>query len=285
VKFAFMCAEKAHFPLSFMCRMLEVSRSGYYAWLGRPESRRRRDDRRLVVHIQNAFAASRHNYGSPRIYRELRALGVSGGRHRIARLMRSERLQARRRRRFVCTTDSDHQYAPAPNLLERRFEATAPDLVWASDITYVPTEQGWLFLAVVMDLFSRRIIGWSMSHRIDAKLALDALEMALSARNPDPGLLHHSDRGLQYTCEEYRQVLEQRGFVVSMSRRGNCWDNAAVESFFSSLKTELVHRTRFATREEARAALFEYLETFYNRRRLHSALGYCSPEEYEEKAA
>ena len=280
-----MRVEKAYFPLSFMCRMLEVSRSGYYAWLGRPESHRRRDDRRLVVHIHDVFAASRRNYGSPRIYRELRALGISGGRHRIARLMRSERLQGRKRRRFVCTTDSDHQYAPAPNLLERRFEAAAPDLVWASDITYVPTEQGWLFLAVVMDLFSRRIVGWSMSHRIDSRLVLCALEMALAARDPAPGLLHHSDRGLQYTCEEHRQVLEQRGIVASMSRRGDCWDNAVVESFFSSLKTELVHRTRFATREEARAALFEYLETFYNRRRLHSALGYCSPEEYEENAA
>jgi len=276
-----MLAEKARFPVSFMCRMLSVSRSGFYAWVARPESLRRRHDRRLVAHIHDVFVSSRSTYGSPRVFAELRALGLSAGRHRVARLMRHEQLRARWRRRFVHTTDSNHHHVPATNLLERRFVPGGPDRVWATDITFVPSEQGWLYLAVVMDLFSRRIVGWGMSRRIDTKLVLAALDMALANRQPPKGLLHHSDRGVQYASEDYRSALDRRGIVCSMSRLGNCWDNAPVESFFSTLKTELVHRTTFRTFEEARMKLFEYLEVFYNRRRLHSALGYRSPEAFE----
>ena len=255
-----MLAEKARFPVSFMCRMLSVSRSGFYAWVARPESLRRRHDRRLVAHIHDVFVSSRSTYGSPRVFAELRALGLSAGRHRVARLMRHEQLRARWRRRFVHTTDSNHHHVPATNLLERRFVPGGP---------------------VVIDLCSRRIVGWGMSRRIDTKLVLAALDMALANRQPPKGLLHHSDRGVQYASEDYRSALDRRGIVCSMSRLGNCWDNAPVESFFSTLKTELVHRTTFRTFEEARMKLFEYLEVFYNRRRLHSALGYRSPEAFE----
>ena len=196
-----------------------------------------------------------------------------------------ERLRARARRRFVHTTDSRHDHPVAPNLVERRFEADGPNRLWAGDITYIPTEQGWLFLAVLIDLFSRRVVGWSMSRRIDTQLVLSALSMAFDARQPSPGLVHHSDRGVQYASREYRAALEEHGIVCSMSRVGDCWDNAVVESFFSSLKTELMTDGSFKTIEEARTKLFEYLEVFYNRRRLHSVLGYRSPEAFEERAA
>lgn len=285
MKFALMRAEKANFPLSLMCRMLEVSRSGFYAWLSRPLAKRLCEERRLVVHIHDVFASSKARYGSPRVHAELHARGLAVGRHRVARLMRRERLRARAQRRFIHTTDSRHDHPVAPNLVERRFQAEAPNRLWAGDITYIPTEQGWLFLAVLIDLFSRRVVGWGMSRRIDTQLVLATLSMAVDARQPSPGLVHHSDRGVQYASREYRAALEEHGIVCSMSRVGDCWDNAVVESFFSSLKTELMTDGSFKTIEEARTKLFEYLEVFYNRRRLHSVLGYRSPEAFEERAA
>jgi putative transposase len=284
VKFALIQAEKAHFPIAFMCRQLGVSRAGYYAWGRRPESARAREERALGVQVAAVHRESRRAYGSPRVQRELARRGVRVARKRVARLMRSQGLAARQRRRFVCTTDSAHPHAPAPNVLKRDFRPAAPNATWACDITYVPTAEGWLYLAVVMDLFSRRIVGWATSARIDRHLVLSALDMALAARRPPAGLVHHSDRGCQYACADYRAALAQRGLVPSMSRKANCWDNACVESFFSSLKTECVYRTRFATRQAARLALFDYLEVFYNRTRLHSHLGYVSPAEYEAAA-
>jgi putative transposase len=267
--------------MKLMCRVLQVSRSGYYAWLKRAASKRQGEEQLLRVQVRTVFVESKGRYGSPRVHAELRQRGIQAGRHRVARLMRQEQLQARRRRRFTRTTDSRHDHPIARNLLERRFEVMAPNQAWASDITYIPTEQGWLFLAVVMDLCSRRIVGWSMSRRIDTALALAALRMALEDRRPAAGLLHHSDRGVQYAAGEYQALLAQHRVVPSMSRTGDCWDNAVVESFFSSLKTELMAKGSFKSTDEAQARLFEYLEVFYNRRRLHSTLGYRSPEVYE----
>ena len=279
-----MLAEKANFPLKFMCRMLQVCRSGYYAWLNREVSQRRSEEQRLLVHIREIFQVKKGRYGSPRVHAELRLRGLQAGRHRVARLMRKEQLRGRQPPRFVHTTDSRHGHPVAENLLGRRFDVAAPNRVWAGDITYIPTLQGWLYLAVVMDLYSRRIVGWSMSRRIDTRLALSALQMAIANRKPASGLLHHSDRGVQYASREYQSVLAEHGMTCSMSRTGNCWDNAVVESFFSSLKTELMDGP-FASFDEARSKLFEYLEVFYNRIRLHSTLGYKSPASHEGDVA
>ena len=265
-----------------MCRVLEVSTSGYYAWRKRPESRRRQQDRRLVVEIKAIHTESRQTYGSPRIHDELRDRGIRCGKKRVARLMRLHGIAAKQTRRFKATTDSKHTLPVAENVLSRQFTPAAPDTVWSADITYIPTQQGWLYLAVVMDLFSRRIVGWSMKKTLACSLVLDALKMALRGRSPGAGLLHHSDRGSQYASREYQALLRSSKMVCSMSRRGNCWDNAPVESFFSTLKRELVHRRRWRTRAEARAEIFEYIEVWYNRRRRHSSLGYMSPAQYEE---
>ena len=281
-----MLVEKARFPVTFMCARLEVSRSGFYAWTHRPKSARQESNRLLVVQIHEVFEASDASYGSPRVQRELRRQGLRPCRHRIARLMQRERLVARPPpRRFVHTTNSAHEFAVAPNLLKREFAVEAPNKVWVADITYVPTAQGWLYLAVVIDLFSRRVVGWAASARIDAHLALTALERAFESRRPPVGLLHHSDRGVQYACYDYRRLLAANGAVASMSRKGNCWDNAVAESFFSSLKMELVHRRSFAHREQASTALFKYIEAFYNSRRLHSTLDYQSPQSFEDGLA
>ena len=280
-----MRAEKAHFPIVFMCRMLLVSRAGYYAWRSRGESARRLAKRKLATNVQVIFDQSRGCYGSPRVHEQTRKLGLTAGHNQVARAMRKMGIQARALRRFVRTTDSGHEHPTSPNLLQRDFTATAPNQKWASDITYIPTAQGWLYLAVVVDLFSRRIVGWSMSSRIDLKLAMAALTMALEERRPRTGLIHHSDRGSQYAAHEYREALSAAGALSSMSRRGDCWDNAVVESFFSTLKTELVHRKIYLRHADARAEIFEYLEIFYNRRRIHSTLDYCTPQEYEDKAA
>jgi transposase InsO family protein len=280
-----MAAEKANFPINFMCRMLEVSRSGFYAWCKRRVSQRARRDRVLVVQVHDVFAQSSRRYGSPRVRHELKARGLVVGRHHVARLMRQEKLQARPRRRFVRTTNSEHGERIAPNLVARRFTAEKPNQLWASDITYVPTTEGWLYLAVVIDLCSRRVVGWSMSVLLDAQLALDALDMALGARSVEPGLVHHSDRGVQYASEAYRSALRENHIEASMSRKGDCWDNACVESFFSTLKTELLYRRRPLSIERTRAEIFEYVEAFYNRVRLHSANGYVCPVVYEKDAA
>lgn len=282
----FIEAHRSEFELGIMCRVLHVSLSGYYAWRSRGESRRSRSNRALLVEIRAVHAASKRRYGSPRVHGELRARGRECNEKRVARLMREDGLRSRRSRKFKATTDSKHSFPVAPNLLNREFEVSGPDEVWVSDITYIATREGWLYLAIVLDLFSRRIVGWSMSHRMTRALALNALSAAISSRNPEPGLLHHSDRGSQYASGDYRKLLDRHKMVCSMSRKGDCWDNAVAESFFSSYKVELVYDEDFETREEARAKTFEYIEAFYNSTRRHSTIGYLSPVEYElEKAA
>jgi putative transposase len=283
VRFAFIETEKACFPITLMCRMLAVSRAGFYAWRRRPMAARTREDQVLAVAVAAIYAEHHGRYGSPRVQMELRERGQRSGRKRIARLMRVQGLRARPRRRYRTTTDSRHGLPVCPNLLARRFAVAQPDTAWVTDMTYLWTAQGWLYLAVIIDLFSRRVVGWSMSERIDRKLALDALRMALAQRRPQRGLIHHSDRGSQYASGDYQRLLAKHGLRASMSRRGDCWDNAVAESFFASLKLELVYQVQWRTRAEARTAVFEYLELFYNRRRRHSSLGYLSPFEFEQR--
>ena len=283
MRFAFIETEKACFPVTLMCRMLAVSRAGFYAWRRRPAAAQTREDQVLAVAVAAIYAENHGRYGSPRVQMELRNRGQRSGRKRIARLMRLQGLRARPKRRYRTTTDSRHGLPVCPNLLARRFAVAQPNTAWVTDMTYLWTAQGWLYLAVIIDLFSRRIVGWSMSERIDRKLALDALRMALAQRRPQPGLIHHSDRGSQYASGDYQQLLAQHGLRGSMSRRGDCWDNAVAESFFASLKLELVYQVQWRTRAEVRTAIFEYLELFYNRRRRHSSLGYLSPVEFERR--
>jgi transposase InsO family protein len=283
VRFTFISAEKAAFPVRLLCRTLEVSRAGFYAWQARPPAPRARADERLGLEIAAIHAESRQRYGSPRIHAELAARGCRTSRKRVARLMRTRGLAARRRRRFRVTTHSRHPFPIAPNVLARQFERAGPDQAWVTDITYIPTGEGWLYLAVILDLCSRFAVGWAMSERITDTLTLDALGMALARRRPPQGLLHHSDRGSQYASGAYQRRLTHAGIVCSMSRRGDCWDNAVAESFFATLKVELVHATTWETRAAARAALFDYLEVFYNGQRRHSALGYLSPRAFERR--
>jgi transposase InsO family protein len=281
VNFAFIEAEKADFPITHSCAVLGVSRAGFYAWRKRPVAARVGADQRLAVEVAAIHAESRRRYGSPRVHRELRARGQRVGRDRVARLMRTQGLRARAARHFRTTTDSRHTLPIAPNVLARRFEAAAPNTVWVTDMTYLWTLEGWLYLVVILDLFSRRVVGWAMCDRMTRQLTLDALTMALTHRQPARGLIHHSDRGSQYASHDYRRVLAAHGIVCSMSRRGDCWDNAVAESFFSTLKLELVYETAWRTRAEARADVFQYVEGFYNGQRLHSSLGYLSPVAFE----
>jgi transposase InsO family protein len=285
VRFAFIATEKAAFPVRLLCRTLQVSRAGFYAWHGRPPARRVQLDERLGLEIAAIHAESRQRYGSPRIHAELLHRGCRTGRKRVARLMRRRGLAVRRRRRFRTTTHSQHKFPVAPNVLARQFDRAAPDQAWVTDITYIPTGEGWLYLAVILDLFSRFAVGWAMSERITDELTLDALDMALARRRPPAGLLHHSDRGSQYASGDYQRVMAQHGIVCSMSRRGNCWDNAVAESFFATLKVELVHDAAWNTRTTARTEVFEYLELFYNGWRRHSALGFLSPRTFEQQRA
>jgi putative transposase len=282
VKFRFIEEQKVAFPVTRLCEVLSVSPAGFYAWRLRPPSARSVSDAELVAKIKQVHEDSRRNYGSPRVHRELLALGRAVGRRRVARLMRENGLVAKRRRRFRTTTDSKHALPVAPNLLERRFETDAPNKVWVTDITYVWTREGWLYLAAIVDLYSRAVVGWAMSESLSRHVALSALDMALRARRPLPGLVHHSDRGCQYASADYRDALATRGIVASMSRKGDCWDNAVAESFFATLKTELVHEADFASRAEARSAIFDFIEVFYNRRRRHSSLGYICPMDFEK---
>lgn len=281
-RFAFVAAERANHAVARLCRVVGASVSGFYAWLRAiPATRDRAEaEAGLRGHIGRIFAARRRVYGSPRVHAELGREGRRHSRRRVARLMREMGLAARRgRRRAPRTTDSRHDHPVAPNLLDRHFAAERPDTVWLADISYLPTGEGWLYLAAIEDLATREIVGWSMAGHLRAGLCVDALVMALQRRRPDEGLIHHSDRGVQYAAEPYRQVLGRHGIKQSMSRRGNCLDNAPMESFFASLKKEHVHHARFRTREEAKAAVFDYVEIFYNRQRLHSALGYRTPAE------
>ncbi len=271
-----------------MCHVLGVSRSGFYAARQRGLRQHERADQRLRVEIRAIHWASKRRYGSPRVHEELKAQGIRCGRKRVARLMREEGLQAKRRKRFRATTNSAHAYPVADNLLARRFaveKIEATDRVWIGDITYVPTREGWLYLAVVLDLASRRVVGWAMKTTLEASLATDALTMALWRRRPNSELLHHSDRGVQYAAGEYQALLAEQGITCSMSRKGNCWDNAVAESFFATLEWELINESDWHTHQEAKGALFEYLEVWYNQKRRHSTLGYKSPAEYEAQLA
>lgn len=280
--FAFIQENLSDFPLKLVCRVLGVSRSGYYAWQRRPPSAQARRREELAVKIRQVHAENRQVYGSPRICRVLQAQGQNVCENTVADIMNERQIRAKTRKRFVPrTTDSTHEHPLAENRLERHFEAELPNQKWVADITYIPTEEGWLYLAGVMDLCSRKIVGWSMADHLRAELVADALAMAIARRGPEAGLLHHSDRGVQYACEDYQQLLKAQGMLVSMSGKGDCWDNAAMESFWGTLKSELVHHERYATREEARASIFEYIEVFYNRNRLHSSLDYQSPEAFE----
>lgn len=269
------------FQVSLMCRTLAVSRSGYYAWRVRAESMRSYQNRQLLVQIHQVYLESRRTYGSPRITDELQDRGLVCNQKRIARLMQANDIRAKTVRKFRVTTNSKHHLPVAPNLLKRQFVAAGPNLVWLSDITYVWTSEGWLYLAGVIDMYSRRVVGCSMGSRLDDKLTLGALHQALSRRRPEPGLLHHSDQGKQYAASNYQQLLSDHRLIGSMSRKGNCWDNAPMESFWATLKTELIYHERFITREEAQAKIFEYIEVFYNRKRRHSSLGSKSPAEFE----
>ena len=285
MRYEFIRAEKVRYPVRLMCRLLEVSRSGFYAWLNRRDSREL-NDRRLLQLIREIFAQSDKTYGSPRIYRELRDRGVRCDKARVERLMRENEITPPRKKKYRVTTDSNHKNPVAPNVLQRDFTSPAPNRRWVSDITYVWTWAGWLYLAVVLDLFSRRVVGWAMDSRLDTEsLTLNALHMALRNRAPDRGLIHHSDRGTQYTSGDFQKVLDARGIVCSMSRRGDCWDNAVAESFFATLKLDLIFRRTFRTRREARQAIYRYIEVFYNRQRRHTYLGYLSPAEFEEFAS
>ncbi|HZS36265.1 MAG TPA: IS3 family transposase [Polyangia bacterium] len=284
VKYACIARHLGEFPVRLMCRVLAVAPSGYYAWRNGPAPcARQRADERLLLAIRDSHHASRGTYGAPRVRAELHDAGLRVGQKRVARLMRQDGLVGRPRKPYVHTTDSAHAYPLAPNLVARAFDVNGIALnhVWVSDITYVPTQEGWLYLATVLDLASRRVVGWAMRESLDAELALAALRMAIAARHPAPGLIHHSDRGVQYACTAYRTLLAAHGMQASMSRKGDCWDNAVAESFFATLEFELIARARWRTRAEARRAIFEYIETWYNPRRRHSTLGYRSPAQYE----
>jgi putative transposase len=285
VRYRFVAAERVSYPVRMLCRIVGVAVSGFYAWLRRDPSRRQEDDRRVSKRIAAIFSGSRQTYGSPRVHAELREAGVQVSRKRVARLMREGGLTAAIRRRFPRTTNSRHDQPVAPNLLEQSFTADRPDAVWLADISYVATDEGWLYLAAVKDMATREIVGWSMADSLKAELACKALLMAIQRRRPPEGLIHHSDRGVQYACKDYRAILARHGFRGSMSRRGNCYDNAPMESFFGSLKNELVHRASFPSREAARQAIFDYVEVFYNRRRRHSGLGFLTPAQAYQQMA
>jgi putative transposase len=281
VKFAFMDVEKAFFPVRWMCVRLEVSPSGFYAWRKRPRSERARRDAELGAKVVEVFTEFRRVYGAPRVLNELKKRDEATSKKRVARLLSERGLSAKAPRRFTKTTDSAHALPVAENVLARRFEAEAPNTAWVTDISYVSTWEGWLYLAVVIDLFSRRVVGWAVAEHMRTELALDALTQALSERQPATGWVHHSDRGVQYASDAYQHALNGAGAVCSMSRKGNCWDNAVAESFFATLKTELLYRESWPTRTRARAAIDEYIACFYNSKRAHSALRNVSPIDYE----
>jgi len=285
VKYAFIREQRDAHDISKLCAILEVSTSGYYDWVDRPESQRSQDNRRLVTQIRCHHKASRQIYGSPRIHLDLVESGECVGVNRVARLMRQTNIQSKVAKKFVVTTESKHSMKPAPDRLNRCFRTEEQNVAWVSDTTFIPTRQGWLFLAVILDLYSRQVIGWAMSNRNDRKLVSDALTMAIWRRGQVKDVIVHSDRGATYASGEYQTLLKRHRLICSMSRKGECLDNAVAESFFSSLKTELVDHEDYHTKQEAKQSLFEYIEVFYNRRRRHSYLGYISPVEYERRNA
>jgi len=281
MKYRFISDHREIFRVGRMCNVLDVSRSSYYAWLRRPESFRKKENRSLAIRIKVIHGQKRKTYGSPRVHQELKDTGIKCSRNRVARIMKQEGIRAVVQRKYKATTDSKHNLPVAPNLLKQDFDIKEPNKVWLADITYISTLEGWLYLATVMDLGCRRIKGWSMSNRLTKELALDALKMAICNNPITTGIIHHSDRGGQYASTEYQKLLADNGMIPSMSRKGNCWDNAPMESFFHTLKTELVYGLRYNTRQEAKASLFKYIEIFYNRQRRHSALQYMNPCQYE----
>ncbi len=280
--FGLIDAEKANYSISLLCRVLWVSRSGYYDWKDRPLSKRARENAALIEKIREIHERSRRIYGYPRVHAELRALGVRCSRKRVARLMRKASLQGCRRGRKKHTTRRDVNAIPAPDLLKRSFTAESPDSIWTADITYIHTQEGFLYLAFILDVYSRKIVGWSMASHLRTELVVDALEMALWRRKPGTGLIHHTDRGAQYTALSFGEKLKGAGLVPSMGRTGSALDNAISESFVASLKTELIDRSSFPTRDAAKVSIFEFIEGFYNRVRRHSSLGYLSPSAYEQ---
>jgi transposase InsO family protein len=285
MRFQFIDDHRAEFAVQVMCEVLAVSRSGYYAWRQRRPGSREMANQDLVGEIRTIYQQSRQTYGSPRIYRELRDNGVKCSENRVARLMRLNDIRAIQSRRFkVVTTDANHTDPIAPNLLDQDFTADDIDQIWLADITYIPTAAGWLYLAVVLDLYSRRIVGWAMADTLERQLAIDALQMAIFTRKPPPGLIHHSDRGSQYASDDYQTLLTKHQILCSMSRSGNCYDNAPMESFFGTLKTEWVHHQHYRSHAQAKSDLFEYIEVFYNRVRRHSALAYLNPVQFEALA-
>lgn len=271
------------FSVRRMCSLLEVSASGYYAWRERPPSERAKANEALVQEIKAIHAKSNETYGSPRVHAELVSKGFRAGKNRVARLMQAENIQSRRKKKRQSTTDSSHDYPIAPNLLQQTFQAAIPNEKWLSDITYIPTAEGWLYLAAILDLFSRKIVGWAMEDQMESELVELAFQMAVRNRQKLSGLLHHSDRGSQYAGAAYQALIQAHQATPSMSRTGNCYDNAPMESFFSTLKGELVDGSNYQTRAEAKTSIFAYIEGFYNRHRLHSSLGYLSPEEFERR--
>lgn len=282
MKFAFIREHLGQYAADLACQVLEVSRSGYYAWRDRPAGARRERREELAAKVHAVHAQSRRIYGSPRVYQALAAQGERVSQNTVAKIMQEQGLRAKAKRKFVPrTTDSAHDRPIAPNVLARKFAPAQPDRTWACDITYIPTDEGWLYLAGVIDVGSRRLVGWSMADHLRTDLVADAMEMALGRRRPSAGLLHHSDRGVQYASDAYQSLLQGHQIAVSMSGKGDCWDNAVMESFWATLKTELVHHEHYATRDQARRSIFEYIEVFYNRKRLHSSLGYVSPETFE----
>ena len=286
MRFCLIEDQRDIWPVRVMCDALGVSPSGFYAWRSRPESARKIANRELLVDIRRVHADHRGRYGAPRIHAELRAEGQIVSRKRIERVMHRHGILAHAPRRYrVCTTDSKHALPIAANLLDRNFAAEKPDQIWLADITYIPTGEGWLYLAVILDLFTRKVVGWAMREHMRAELTMAALTMAIQRRRPGPGLVHHSDRGSQYAAGDYRKILRAASITQSMSRKGNCWDNAPMESFFGTLKTELVHQRDYPDCDTARRDLFAYIEGYYNRRRIHSALGYITPEQADRKSA
>jgi transposase InsO family protein len=282
VKFAFVKEHRKVWPVGVICRVLGVARSGFYAWLKRAPSARHRRREELTVKIQAIHQDNRRVYGSPRIHQALAAGGEKVSENTVASIMRGNGICAKKKGKFTPrTTDSRHESPIAPNTLDRQFNAELPDRKWAADITYISTDQGWLYLAAVIDLCTRRIVGWSMADHMETALVSDALTMAVARRQPGPGLLHHSDRGVQYASDDYQRLMAAHAVMCSMSGKGDCYDNAVIESFWSTLKTELVHHEHYATHEEAKMSIFQYIEVFYNRKRLHSSLGYKSPEAFE----
>lgn len=285
MKYGFIRAHQDQFKVTRICEAFEISRSGYYGWRGRKESSRTKANRTVLAEIHKVHEQSQQAYGAVKTWRDLKAQGIACGRHRVARLRREAGIEARRKRRFRITTQSRMGVVAAQNKLNQQFEVGNRNRAWVGDITFIATAAGWLYLAVLIDLYSRKVVGWAMSERIDQQLVIDALKMALLQCRPEPALIHHTDQGRQYSSTAYVEMLKKHAMKPSMSRRGNCYDNAVAESFFSSLKNELVHHCSFKTRDEARTAIFEYIEVFYNRQRRHQSLDYVSPVDYERSRA